>query len=134
VETMMQATIHYSTDLINGGCNACPTVKTTSYSLTLGQLNTPLENLDVSSLVMAIVLNAGFRQELVLDFMDEYVAFQRDGKKVQFLEEYGKSIYKSDEKEIVCMPSKDHSVIFHKANEVLTEIFELKAVEFTLAE
>jgi hypothetical protein len=55
-------------------------------------------------------------------------------KKVQFLDEYGKSIYKSDEKEIVCMPSKDHSVIFHKANEVLTEIFELKAVEFTLAE
>lgn len=126
----MQATISHSTDLINGGCNACPTIKTMSYTLTLGQVTTPLEELDVPSLVMAIVLQAGFRQTLVMDFMDECIEFQYEEKRVRFVEQFGKQIYKTDEQEIISTQHQSTELLFQQVNQILTELFEIEAVAF----
>ncbi len=127
----MQVKITSSTDLINGGCNACPTVKTTSYTLTHNELSTPLEELDVSSLVMALVLMHGYRQELVIDFMDEYLAFTKDGRTVQLLEEYELLNYRSHNAEIIAKNNyADQAELFAKVNQILGEVFGIAAVEF----
>ena len=127
----MHVKITSSTDLINGGCNACPTVKTTSYTLTHNELSTPLEELDVSSLVMALVLMHGYRQELVIDFMDEYLAFTKDGRTVQLLEEYELLNYRSHNAEIIAKNNyADQAELFAKVNQILGEVFGIAAVEF----
>ena len=127
----MQVKITSSTDLINGGCNACPTVKTTSYTLTHNELSTPLEELDVSSLVMALVLMHGYRQELVIDFMDEYLAFTKDGRTVQLLEEYELLNYRSHNAEIIAKNNyADQAELFAKVHQILGEVFGIAAVEF----
>lgn len=129
----MKGIINHSTDLVNGGCNACPTVKTTSYSLTLDGINTPLENLDVVSLVMVIALKSGYRQELMMDFMDEYIAFIREENTVQLFDEYGIQVYKKGIKEMkVALNYPNNDVLFKKTNEILTELFEIETVEFVI--
>ncbi|MGX7196408.1 DUF4809 family protein [Enterococcus olivae] len=129
----MQATISRSTDLVNGGCNACPTVKTTSYNLILRNINTPLEDLDVPSLVMAVVLKAGYRQELRIDFMEEYVEFKKEDKAIQLLEEYGVFVYRSGSKEMKSAAKyPGNEALFNQVNRILTDIFELEEVTFEI--
>lgn len=131
----MKVVISSSTDLINGGCNACPTEATTSYTLEIDGMNTPLEDLNVSSLVMAIALKKGYRQKLVMDFMDEYVIFEKEHQQVEVKENYGVLHYQTVDKMIQTSEKfGNNEKLFEKVNQVLTKVFHLATVEFEVIE
>ena len=131
----MKVVISSSTDLINGGCNACPKVATTSYTLEIDGMNTPLEDLNVSSLVMAIALKKGYRQKLVMDFMDEYVIFEKEHQQVEVKEDYGVLHYQTIDKMIQTSEKfGNNEKLFEKVNQVLTKVFHLATVEFEVIE
>ena len=64
---MKQVKITTTSDLINGGCNACPNVKCTNYLVHVEDETIALETLTVADLVTLLALKEGFRQKLVME-------------------------------------------------------------------
>lgn len=131
----MKATITCTTELVQGGCNACPVVPATTYALAFDQTPTPLEGLDVESLVMVVALKNGFRQELVMGMDDDYIVFKKDGQEVSAKEQYGNLTY---EGQGVAQTLQNRYLkndeLFAKVNDVLKNVFALPAVEFIVEE
>ena len=74
---MKQVKITTTSDLINGGCNACPNVKCTNYLVHVEDETIALETLTVADLVTLLALKEGFRQKLVMEMFEEYTMFER---------------------------------------------------------
>ena len=74
---MKQVKITTTSDLINGGCNACPNVKCTNYLVHVEDETIALETLTVADLVTLLALKEGFRQKLVMEMFEEYTVFER---------------------------------------------------------
>lgn len=130
-EMRMEVKITCTTELVQGGCNACSVAPSTSYIITFDETGIPLGNLDVESLVMAIALKQGFRQELVMTFDDEIVVFNKTGKTVEMKESDGQLTYESQGKVMkVSLQLTDNEAIFAETNQVLTKIFALDPVTF----
>ena len=91
----MEVKITCTTELVHGGCNACAITPSTSYFITFDYTSSgiPLDTLEVESLVMAVALKKGFRQELILDFGEEIIVFKRALAMVTMKEEYGQITY-----------------------------------------
>lgn len=129
---MKQVMICRSTDLVNGGCNACPTVKSTVYSLELNGLNRPLEQLDVPSIVMTIALAEGFEQHQEYDVLGDVDIFTKGDTTVTLTDDYMTATYTSNG-----MTHKANKVglaeheIFETVNAILVECFHLEAIDFT---
>lgn len=131
----MEVKITCTTELVQGGCNACTAAPSTSYKITFDEVGMPLGNLDVESLVMAIALKNGFRQELVMDFDEEAIVFKKEGKEVTMVDFYGQLTYTSQGQKInVRNQTKDNELTFTEANKVLMEMFDLESVIFNTEE
>ena len=63
---MKQVKITTTSDLINGGCNACPNVKCTNYLVHVEDETIALETLTVADLVTLLALKEGFLGTLVV--------------------------------------------------------------------
>lgn len=128
---MTKAIISSVVDLTEGGCNACGVIKCVSYTLTIDEREIPLEELTVSSLVMTLVLKNGYKQEMKMDMLDDYLSFTKSGYEVKLFEEYNQLTYKSPDTEIQTTDRiEDTKELTEKVNEVLTNIFKLEAIEF----
>ena len=133
----MEVNITCTTELVHGGCNACAITPSTSYLITFDRASSgiPLETLDVESLVMAVALKNGFRQELILDFGDEVILFKRAMAMVTMKEEYGQITYESQGKvHPVRQVNATPEAIFEETNHILTTLFQIEPVTFTMEE
>ncbi|WP_086350974.1 DUF4809 family protein [Candidatus Enterococcus clewellii] len=128
---MTKAIISSVIDLTEGGCNACGVVKCVSYTLSIDDRDIPLEELTVSSLVMTIVLKNGFKQEMKMDVLDDYLSFTKAGYEVQLFEEYDLLTYKSLDGELQTKDRiEDTRELTEKVNELLTTLFKIEAIDF----
>lgn len=131
----MEVKITCTTELVQGGCNACTAAPSTSYQITFDEVGIPLGNLDVESLVMAIALKNGFRQELVVDFDEESIVFKKGAIEVTLVDFYGQLTYaRSGKKLKVKNQTADSQRTFAETNNVLTEMFGLAPVIFNTEE
>lgn len=128
---MTKANISSVIDLTEGGYNACGVVKCVSYTLSIDDRDIPLEELTVSSLVMTIVLKNGFKQEMKMDVLDDYLSFTKAGYEVQLFEEYDLLTYKSLDGELQTKDRiEDTRELTEKVNELLTTLFKIEAIDF----
>lgn len=131
----MKAMITCTTELIQGGCNACPVVPATTYAVTFEETPTPLEGLDVESLVMVVALKNGFRQELVMGMDDDYIVFKKAGQEINAKEQYGRLTYEGGGNSLTLqnryLKNED---LFAKVNDVLTKVFQVPTVDFVVEE
>ena len=128
---MKTAVISSFIDLTEGGCNACGIVKSESFTLTLDGWNTSLEELTVSSLVMTLVLKNGFKQEMKMDLLDDYLSFTKGDLEVKLLEDYDQLTYKSPTQELHTNNYiADTQLLTETVNSILTDIFQLEALNF----
>lgn len=129
---MEEVVLSSTVDLTNGGCNACGTVKSTSYQLAISESIIPLDGLTVSSVVMSLALYSGFKQEFKVNMMDEFTEFTKEKQSIILTEEYDKLIYKSEDLTIQTPNHiQDHTLLFETVNKILTEIFQIGPFKFT---
>ncbi|MFD2729958.1 DUF4809 family protein [Enterococcus camelliae] len=130
----MNAVVIESThDFVDGGCNACPTVKCTTYSLKYKGMERSLDQLDVVSLVKELAMFEGFRQKLVMDFDEEYVQFCKGEQLITVVEADNQIIYKTrDNTYTLSNPEKteDHERVFAAVNQILTELYQVEPLSF----
>ncbi|MGL4694659.1 DUF4809 family protein [Enterococcus larvae] len=128
---MTKAIISSVVDLTEGGCNACGIVECVSYTLTINEREIPLEELTVASLVMTIALKNGFKQEMKMDMLDDYLSFTKSGYEVKLFEDYDQLTYRSTDSELQTKNRiKDTKELTEKVNELLTKLFKLETIEF----
>ncbi|SLM87245.1 MULTISPECIES: DUF4809 family protein [Vagococcus] len=132
---MKEVKIIKTTDLINGGCNACPTVKSDVYVLVLNDLNRPLENLDVTSLVMTVALANGYKQYQEYDMAEDYDVYKNGTNEVSVIPEYDKLIIKKGfSQHKVANNYQEPAEIFAVVNNILTQFFDLEGLNFVIEE
>lgn len=129
---MKTATITSTMDLTQGGCNACGPVESLFYSMELDQQTLALEELRVSSLVMAIVLHEGWSQEFKVEMIDEYMLYKKDGKEVKLVEDYNQLTYSNPTETLTLADNySTQTEVFEQTNRVLTTIFAIEAIRFS---
>lgn len=127
---MKTATITSTMDLTHGGCNACGPAESLLYSMEIDQRTLALEELNVSSLVMAIVLHEGWSQEFKVEMIDEYMLYKKRDKEVNLVEEYNQLTYSGTETITVADNYSTQAEVFENANRVLTTIFGIETITF----
>lgn len=129
----MQAMITCTTELVQGGCNACPVVPSTSYAIRFDQAAIPLGALEVESLIMAVALKKGFRQELVMSFDEDYTIFKKDEVQVILKDFYGSLTYEGPNQKITLKNTYESTEeLFTQVNRVLEELFFVEPVVFEI--
>ncbi len=130
---MKEAKIIRTVDLINGGCNACPTVKSEVFILELNHLNRPLENLDVSSLIMTVAIANGYKQHQEYDMAEDYDVYKNGVNNISVIPEYDKLVFKKGfSQHKVANQYKDTMELFKVVNNLLTQYFELESLNFVI--
>ncbi|MGX7025794.1 DUF4809 family protein [Vagococcus hydrophili] len=130
---MKKTKIIKTSDLINGGCNACPTVKSDVYVLVLNDLNRPLENLDVNSLIMTIALAKGYKQHQEYDMAEDYDVYKNGTNEIAIIPEFDKLILKKGfTQHKVANTYKETSELFSVVNNILTQLFDVEGLDFEI--
>lgn len=130
---MNTVVIESTNDFVDGGCNACPTVKCTTYSLKYKGMERSLDQLDVVSLVKELAMFEGFRQKLVMDFDEEYVQFCKGEQVITVVEADNQIIYKTRDNTYTLSDSEkteDHEWVFAAVNQILTELYQVEPLSF----
>lgn len=131
----MEAMITCTTELVQGGCNACPVVPATTYAIRFDQANIPLGGLEVEALIMAVALKKGFRQELIMDFDDDYTVFKKADESITLKDFYGSLTYESATNKITLKNTYgSQEELFAQVNRVLKELFNIEPVTFIVEE
>ncbi|EGO5182572.1 DUF4809 family protein [Enterococcus faecalis] len=132
---MKQVKITTTSDLINGGCNACPNVRCTNYLVHVEDETIALETLTVADLVTLLALKEGFRQKLVMEMFEEYTVFERETHQVVFKEEETRILFQSKKQTIQStLLCKEPQQVFQETQQILHQLFELEPFEFELVE
>lgn len=130
---MKEVKIVRTVDLINGGCNACPTVEAEVHVLELNDLNRPLDALDVTSLIMTVAIANGYKQHQEYDLAEDYDVYKKDGNEIAVIPEYGKIIFKKGfNQQKVANTYENTAELFEVVNNLLTEYFELDGLDFVI--
>lgn len=130
---MEKVIITSTVDLLDGGCNACGLVEDTIYTVTIKEIAVPIDDLTVSSLVLAIALRKGYKQELVLEMGDEFLLYRKGNQVVTLKEGQNKLTYSTPEKTIETVNKMtEMEQLLAQVNEVLTSLFKLEMIEFVL--
>ncbi|MGX7419971.1 DUF4809 family protein [Carnobacterium gallinarum] len=130
---MEKAVITSTVDLSDGGCNACGLVEDTMYTLAINDVEIPVDDLTVNSLVMAIALRKGYKQELVMDISDEYIVYKNGVESIQLIEDVDQLTYSNDTLTIeTANKILDTNILLTKVNEILTKLFKLEELDFVL--
>lgn len=121
--------------LVEGGCNACGMLNTYTYTLHFqdGQEAT-VDQLDAYHLAVAIALKHGFSQKVEAVGIGDDALFLVKGKtKVEMAEDDFKAVLADEHKRVV-LPKKEceEKEVYQKANELLTEFFDVSPYEFEL--
>lgn len=131
----MEAKITCTTELVQGGCNACPVVPSTSYAICFDQTAIPLGGLEVESLIMAVALKKGFRQDLVMDFDEDYTVFKKENQQITLKDFYGSLTYEDSSQKMTLKNTYDsREELFTQVNRVLNELFQIEPVVFKIEE
>ncbi|MGY3766271.1 DUF4809 family protein [Vagococcus vulneris] len=131
---MTNYVITKTSELFNGGCNACPSVLTDFYHLDLNGIPQTMDTLSTNDLVRLIAQNQGFKMTQEFDVDADYDVFKKNDTTIRVMEEIDKYIYQSGSTEIVVhnLP-KEPSIIFAEAVEILTKLFNVEDIAFELA-
>ncbi|MFY8331245.1 DUF4809 family protein [Vagococcus carniphilus] len=130
---MKEAKIIRAVDLINGGCNACPTVKSEVFILELNDLNRPLENLDVASLIMTVALANGYKQYQEYDMAEDYDVYKNGTNEVSVIPEYDQLVFKKGfSQQKVANNYQEPAELFKVVNNLLTQYFDLEGLDFKI--
>lgn len=130
---MEKAVITSTVDLSDSGCNACGLVEDTVYTLAIDNVDIPVDDLTVNSLVMAIALRKGYKQELVMDISDEYIVYRKGSDTIKLIEDVDQLTYISNSGTIETPNTiVDTAVLLNKVNEILVKLFKLEELEFIL--
>lgn len=130
---MEKVTITSTVDLSDSGCNACGLVEDTIYTLTMNDVAVPIDDLTVSSMVMAIALRKGYKQELVMGLGEESILYKKENQVIT-LEEGVNQLRYSTPKQTIETINKitDMEQLLAKVNEILNNLFLIEKIEFIL--
>lgn len=127
--------IYHSYDLVEGGCNACPTVKSDMYTIRLNDVTRPLSELDVSSLMMTVALAKGFKQHQQYDMAEDYDVYKKDAVSVSVFEEYPHLVVEKDKQRVKVMNHPtDVNEVLAQTSSILSDFFELEPITFEMCE
>lgn len=130
---MNEGTISVTSDLTEGGCNACGPVISETYRLHYHGQELLLSELTVSSLVMAIVQQNGWQQEFKAEMMADYFIFTKESKEVKLLEDYNLVTYATASNEITSANECDQQgELFKQVNLILTQLFAVAPLDFKI--
>ena len=131
---MKQVKITTTSDLINGGCNACPNVKCTNYLVHVEDETIALETLTVADLVTLLALKEGFRQKLVMEMFEEYTVFERKLIKLYLRKRKREFFFNQKQTIQSTLLCKEPQQVFQETQQILHQLFELEPFEFELVE
>lgn len=128
---MKKAIITTTIDLTEGGCNSCGVTKCTTYTLMLDEQEINVDELTVNALVQAIVIKNGWRPELEMDLLGDYLVFKKAAQEVLLKENFQGWLYEKNGQEVsVADDQKEEQLIFESTNEVLQKCFDLEPLAF----
>lgn len=132
-KNMGEIKIKRGLEFINGGCNACPTFKEDIYVMTLDGTEYTLDDLDLNSLIMAIVVAHGYKLHQEYDMSEDYDVYSKDDNKISVIPEYDKLIFKKGNfQQKVANHYSETEELFKVATNLLTQYFELEKLTFTI--
>lgn len=132
--SMKKIKVSSAVDLTEGGCNACGTVKCVMYTLEIDGREIALENMTVNELVRALAIHEGWRQELVVEMLDEHVVYRKDSKQVKLEEEYDQLTFSQGSQRLVTRDFLEiPNEVTQKANEILTTFFDVDGYTFEMS-
>lgn len=130
---MEKVTITSTVDLSDGGCNACGLVEDTIYTLTMNEVAVPIDELTVGSLVMAIALRKGYKQELVMGLGEESILYKKGSQLITLEEGINQLSYSTPEQTIETVNKiTDTEKLLDKVNEILVNLFLIEKLAFIL--
>ncbi len=130
---MEEIKIKRGLEFLNGGCNACPTFKEDIYVIELGEKEQVLDELDLNSLLMAIVVANGYKLHQEYDMSEDYDVYKKEGNEVAVIPEYDKLIVKKGNlQQKVANHYKEPTELFAVANNLLTQYFDIETINFVL--
>ncbi|MCM6881390.1 DUF4809 family protein [Enterococcus italicus] len=130
---MNEVVIESSYDFVDGGCNACATVKCTTYALKYKDFERSLDQLDTLSLVKEVAMVEGFCQKLVMDFDDEYIQFSKGTTTVALQEEFGGYQIKGNQGTLFIKDQQQKAEqVFLAASRILDDFFGIHEICFRL--
>lgn len=126
--------IEQTSDFVNGGCNACPTVKCFHYVLNYHGKKRALDELLVESIVSELAMCEGFAQKMILDFDEESIQFYKRNQVVTLHETGDHTTYQTNQAKVIVTKQDNQTIdsIFVKAATVLQELFAIQEVTFQL--
>lgn len=129
----MQAVINQQEFITEGGCNACGPQSCITYTLQLENEKTILlDEYDNPSLITALVLENGWRQEYVtIGIGEDALVFKKADQQVEVHERGSRITYQTAGHRCSipkCATIKEEG--FQQVNQVLQESFSLEAYEF----
>ncbi|MBP2097238.1 DUF4809 family protein [Enterococcus rivorum] len=130
---MEKVTITSTVDLSDSGCNACGLVEDTIYTLTMNDVAVPIDDLTVSSMVMAIALRKGYKQELVMGLGEESILYKKENQVITLEEGVNQLTYSTPKQTIETINKiTDMEQLLAKVNEILNNLFLIEKIEFIL--
>lgn len=130
---MQEIKIKRGLEYVNGGCNACPTFKEDIYVMELKNQEHVLDELDLNSLMMAIVVANGYKLHQEYDMSEDYDVYKKEGNEIAVIPEYNKLIFKKgNQQQKVANHYQNPDELFAVANNLLTQYFDLESIQFTL--
>ena len=130
---MKQIKIKRSVELTSGGCNACPTVASDCYVIEINGIDRPLEELDVASLLVPVVLGEGFKQHQEYDLSEDYDVYKKEGKEITVMPAFNQLVFKSGRiQEKVMNRYENSEELFSMMTQVLAKLFGLVGYQFIM--
>ena len=128
---MVQGLITLTTELTEGGCNACGPVRSELYTLNLGGAEIVLTGFNLSALVLGIVQRSGWQVAFQADILEEYFLFTKESRVVKLAEDFNQVTYSCEGETFESANQlADQSELFEKVNHVLSTFFEIETIDF----
>lgn len=125
--------IHQDTEFVNGGCNACPTIKAARWTITLNGVTQSLEQLDMNSLLMAVLLSKGYKQQQEYDVTEDYDIYKKGDHSVAVYERYPNLMLQKGHDSKTVKNNYTHvEDLFEEATVLLDSYFDLPDLLFSL--
>ncbi|WP_326717235.1 DUF4809 family protein [Vagococcus jeotgali] len=125
--------IYCSTEIVEGGCNVCPTTATQTYDIEVNHQKKSLGELDVLSLLMSILPTYGFTHTQEYDVDADIDVYQNKDVKVSIIETYmGLDIRSGAKKTVVKNIYDSPEALFNVVNDLFVTYFNIPTVTFKI--
>lgn len=128
----MKAVITSEEFYTEGGCNACQPFTMATYDLTFEDgTTTSLEELDISSLIMALAQKNQWRQSYEEDGFDDILIYQKEATKITVKETLRQITFeKAGTTQTFMKKDCDLTALFSRVNEIAKDFFALSNTDF----